>query len=423
MKAYIETYGCWLNKAESLIIKDILRKEGIEIVEGIEEANLVILNTCAVRRETEERILKRIEELVALKRRLGFKLIIVGCLANLRPFTINLKAPTSHILGPQALERIGEVIKEDGRVVDAAIRPFKRSILPCYSYPSVVHIVPVATGCLGSCAFCVGPVVRGGVKSYPIGAIVKNVKDAVDKGAKIVILTAQDLAAYGRDIGTTLPELLENILSKVEGQYFLRLGMMEPSLLLKYADEMIEIYKDKRVFKYLHLPLQSGSDRILKLMNRHYTSAEYVELAMEFKRRFQELNFVTDIIVGFPGEGEEEFEETISLLRALEPDKVHVARYTPRPFTKAASMPQVPELEKKERSRVLSRIASEIAFSRNKRLVGTSRIGVIEGVGEVKTARLYNYKKVVLMSGEPKLGEIRLIKIAKATPIDLRGYI
>jgi len=422
VKAYIETYGCWLNKAESLIIEDLLEREGVEIVSSIEEANLIIINTCAVRRETEEKIFKRIEELEGLRSRYGFKLVITGCLANLRPYTISLKAPEAHIIGPQSLERIGEVIRAEGRIVDAILKPTERNILPCRSPSPVVHIVPIATGCLGRCTFCVGPIVRGGVRSYPPEAIVRNVKEAVTRGAKIVVLTAQDLASYGRDRGTNLVNLLEEILSKVEGGYFLRLGMMEPSLLKEFLDGIIEIYGDNRVFKYLHLPLQSGSDRVLKLMGRRYTFSTFYEIVKEFRRKFKELNFVTDIIVGFPGEENEEFEETINALRCLEPDKVHVARYTPRPFTEASLAPQVPEVEKKKRSKLLSKLVSEIAFSRNKKLVGTSRIGVVEEVRDKGIARLYNYKKVILLGGKYGLGDIKPIKIAKATPIDLRGY-
>ena len=418
---YIETYGCWLNKAETEVIKTILRKNGYTIVQDLEDADMVIINTCAVREDVERRMFRRLRE---IGRKEGkFKVIVAGCLAVVRPASIVKIIPRAVLISPDNIERIMDAIKGGNHLILGAS---SRCILP--DIPSSHrYVVPIASGCLGNCAFCVGKFARPRLKSYPKDVIVDAISRAVERGVREIYLTAQDVAAYGVDIGTNIVELLNDILSRIHGEYIIRLGMMEPSLVLIYLDELVEIYRDPRVYKYLHMPIQSGDDRVLKLMNRKYNTDDIITIVEKFRREFPELNFATDIIVGFPGEDDEAFNNTVRIIEYLKPDKVHFARYALRPFTKAYLMPQVPEYIKKRRSRMLSKVVEKVTLERNMQLVGKCRRAIVSDYGlkeNTLICRLLNYKPVVI-SREPNLslGDIIDVKILDATPIYLRGKI
>ncbi len=418
-KVYIETYGCWLNKAESEIIRGIVREKGGKIVNRIEESDIVILNTCAVREETELRMLKRIRELSNFDDK---RLIITGCLVNVRPYTILKIVPEASLIEPDGIGKIDEVIISGKREI--ILRKYERDLsrLPVYE-GGVIYVVPIETGCLGSCSFCIERVSRGRtVKSYPIDVIVKHVKEAVIKGAKEVFLTGQDLAAYGYDKGIRLTDLLKVILEDVNGNYRIRIGMMEPWLVSKLANDLAKIMQDERIFKYLHLPAQSGDDRILKLMNRKYKVNEYENLVNFLRNRLGELCIVTDIIVGYPGEDEVAFKNTLSFVKKVGFDKVHVARFTLRPFTEAYLLPQIPERLKKQRSRILSEHALKVAYEVNKRYVGKRKITIVERQGKDGgfIARTEEYKPVILEE-HVNLGEEVEVVITRATPVSLVG--
>ncbi|RLF27145.1 MAG: 2-methylthioadenine synthetase, partial [Thermoplasmata archaeon] len=284
MKVYIETYGCWLNKGESQVMASLLEKRGARLVESIDEADVVIVNTCAVRGDTETKMLRRIRELEDYRRKLGFRLVVAGCLVNIRPKTILEISPEASLVEPDAVEKIGDVVFSDKQVFFVRQYRGSRTILPRYS-GGPTYVVPIQTGCLGNCAFCVEWVGRGrGVKSYSPRLIVDAVLDAVRRGAKEVYLTGQDVAAYGVDIGLSLVDLVEAILESVEGEYWIRLGMMEPLLTFKQIDRLLVLVRDERMYKYFHIPVQSGDDRVLRLMNRKYTVQQYKDLVGKIRK-------------------------------------------------------------------------------------------------------------------------------------------
>jgi len=424
MRVYVETYGCWLNKAESGVAERLLRARGAEIVDTPEAADVVVVNTCAVRGDTERRMLKRIEELEGLRRRAGFRLIVTGCLVNVRPRTILSLAPEASLVEPDALEEIADIVYSGGQVF--RLRGYRggRSVMPEYR-GGPVYVVPVETGCLGACAFCIAGVARGrGVKSYRPGLIVDAVRDAVRRGAKEVYLTGQDVAAYGVDLGVTLADLLERILGEVEGEYRIRLGMMEPALLARMLPRLLEVVRDERVYRYFHVPVQSGSDRVLRLMRRRYTVGEYRRIIGSIRGALGRVSVATDLIVGFPGEGEEDFQRSIELIEDLRFDKVHVARYTLRPFTAGYVMKGVPEPVKKRRSRVASEVSLRVAYEVNKGYVGLEREVVVDDIsmrGD-PVGRTIEYKPVVLKE-DVEIGEVVRVRITGATPLALEGRV
>ncbi|ABL87523.1 RNA modification enzyme, MiaB family [Pyrobaculum islandicum DSM 4184] len=412
-RIYVETYGCWLAKADAEILRQRL---GYEQVSNVDEADVILVYTCAVREDGEVRQLARIRELV----KLGKELIVAGCLARLRPYTIKSLAPHAKLIYPSEIEGGKE-------------RSMKT--LPKYER-GLIYTVPLQVGCLGNCTFCATKYTRGGagyVKSADPDDVVRHIKEAVAKGAREIYLTGQDVITYGFDAGWrggwTLPDLLDRILKEVEGEYRVRIGMSEPWIFEKFVDQLLDIIKrDHRVYRYFHLPVQSGSDKVLVAMGRKYTVEEYRGLIRRIRRELGDNVFIaTDIIVGFPGETEEDFQETVKLVEELQFDKIHVARFSPRPFTEAAVMPrQVPDAEKKRRSKILSEVAMRIAHLRNGAQVGKRDVVLIDEVDHgLVVGRASDYRQVVVKrgAGDGLLGEFVNVRIAAASPVYLYGEI
>ncbi|MHC1627241.1 MAG: tRNA (N(6)-L-threonylcarbamoyladenosine(37)-C(2))-methylthiotransferase [Candidatus Nezhaarchaeales archaeon] len=420
MKIYVETYGCWLNKADSDAIVSMLKEHGHEIVHDLRIADVVIVNTCAVRSETERKIAKRLQELELWKGESGDKKIIVlGCLAKARPAFIAHNSPSASIIGPNALSSVLKALET--RIID--IGPDRREFFKLPRYDGSKRLtIPIAVGCLGSCSYCIMPISRGKLSSCPPERIVELFCDAVSKGVKEVYLVAQDLAAYGLDLGYDLPRLLQDLL-KHEGDYMIRLGMMEPSTLAPIANDMVKLYFNPHIYKYLHLPLQSGSDRVLKLMNRKYTVNLFIKLVELFRSSIDDLFLATDVIVGFPTETDEDFEETCRVIERLNPDKVHVARYTMRPFTQASSMPQLSDHVKKVRSRILSEIVKEVTLKRNLRYVGREVEVLLTDVAPRGglSGRMMNYRPVIVKCDYDMLWKKVTVLIEEAEPHVLIG--
>jgi len=422
VKVYIETYGCWLNRADSEVVRFLLKSSGHEVAESLEEADAVVVNTCAVRAETERKIAKRLRELEAwCLQKPSRRLVVAGCLARSRPAFTAFNAPSASILGPNALHRLCEAL--ESRVVD--VGPDRRLFLKLPDYDgSKRFIVPISVGCLGSCSYCIMPISRGRLTSYPPRQLVELFHRAVAGGAREIYLVAQDLSAYGVDIGLRLPHLLREML-KAQGDYFVRLGMMEPSTLLPIAEDMADIYREPNVYKYLHLPLQSGSNRVLEVMRRRYRVEEFVKLVDFIRNSVDDLFFATDVIVGFPTESEEDFEETLKVIERLKPDKVHVARYTMRPFTPAASLPQLSDGVKKRRSRVLSELVEEITLRRNLAYVGREvKVFLTDRAPRGGLAgRMASYRPVVVRCDRDLLWSFVDVVIEEARPHVLVGRL
>ena len=420
MRVYFETYGCWLNKAETEVMEDLVSSRDHILVDDPKDADVIVINTCAVRAETEAKMLYRIRSLM----KLGKRLIIAGCLASARPGLLSLNFPNASLLAPEALEAIVELIEGDERKVIIEERP--RLHLPKYkAYKGMRHVVPIATGCLGRCTFCIGKIARPRLRSYDLRDIVHNVIYAVRGGAREIYLSAQDAAAYGWDRGTNLAELIGNILRCVKGNYRIRIGMMEPFLLKRIIGRLLPLYADPRMYKYAHIPVQSGDDRILELMGRKYKAEEYVELIRTLRDEYPLMSITTDVIVGFPGEDGDAFRRTCELIERIEPDKVNIARYGVRPGTPASSMKQIPEDVKRRRSAILTRLAMDIKMRRNKANIGRRGWALIidskrgKGLG-----RLDNYKLVILKGIQDlNVGDFVEVKIINASRSFLIGEI
>ncbi|GAB6946432.1 tRNA (N(6)-L-threonylcarbamoyladenosine(37)-C(2))-methylthiotran sferase [Vulcanisaeta sp. JCM 16161] len=420
------TFGCWLNKADSDIMITKLKSLGWEYTEDAGSADTIIVNTCAVREEAERnelKLLKRLSEEYPNKR-----LIVAGCLTRVRPATIKDVAPNAVLVSSHGAELIDEALNSGTDINMYDDRPAK--YLPGY-YPEFHghrYVVPIQVGCLGNCSFCVTKIGRmgfGRVKSYDMDDIVNAIANAVNRGAREIYLTGQEISAYGRDRGYDLADLLEKILSRVNGRFMVRLGMMEPLELSRIIDRLLDIVRsDWRVYRFFHIPVQSGSDRVLMLMRRKYSVDLFRDIVMRIRKVFPDATIATDIIVGFPGETDEDFLLSVKLIEELGIDKVNLARYSRRPFTEAAYMEQVPEQVKKERSKIATDVFNRVALERNRMFIGREMWGIVSEVdfkGENYVVRSYNYKPIAVRRAD--IGAFVKVKVTDATPQRLFGQL
>ncbi|WP_148679063.1 tRNA (N(6)-L-threonylcarbamoyladenosine(37)-C(2))-methylthiotransferase [Aeropyrum pernix] len=423
---YLEVYGCSLSEFDALIMASRLEEAGYRRVARPEDADVILVNTCAVRLDTEQRIAERLEKLrLQLPDR---KYVVAGCLVKARPGLVARLVPEASLLAPQAVERVLDAVDalESGRrlvVLDG--RRDTRS-MPQLPITDAVVTVMIQEGCLGDCSFCITKVARRQVRSYSPRVIVERVREAVEKGAREIRLTGTDVAVYGVDLPgkPNLADLVAAILEKVEGDYRIRVGMMTPDQVEPYLDSLLDVYRDERVYKYFHLPVQSGDDEVLKIMKRNYTVSEYKAIHRRIKSRFPDAMIATDIIVGHPGETWEAFWNTVRLVEELRFEKVHLAQYSLRPHTEAASMEQVPDSVKKERSRILGKIVAEIGLEINGSYVGRRVRALVterswrEGS---MTGRLDNYTPIILPYEERAMGRWVYAEVEEATFFDLRS--
>ena len=291
-----------------------------------------------------------------------------------------------------------------------------------------IGIVNIEEGCLDACAFCSTHLVKGRLRSYAPEGIVEQVKRFVDDGCTEIQLTGQDCACYGFDIGTDLAALTQGILAHVPGDYRMRLGMGNPRHMMQYAESLFECFQDERLYKFIHIPVQSGSDSVLRAMNRRHTASDFRRLAEEFNTRFPLATLSTDLIVGFPGESEQDFEATLQLLRDTRPTVANITRFVARPGTAAARMEadaalRVPDSIKHERSAVLAAAFQEIAQQNNAAWIGHECRVTAEKAGHrsgTSIARNEAYRPVAL-AGDIPAGTSLQVRITGAEPFALLG--
>jgi len=279
--------------------------------------------------------------------------------------------------------------------------------LPKQAGNPVVSIIPVARGCLGSCSYCCVVFARGRLRSYSVDEVVERVRGDLQFGAKEVWLTGQDMACYGRDIGTDLPDLLKAVCSIKEDGFFVRVGMMTPNYALDTLDRLIAAFLDKHVFKFLHLPVQSGDDEVLKQMNRFYCVDDFREIVDSFRKAIPDITVATDVICGFPGESEEAFQRSLELIEEVKPDVVNVSKFFLRPYTLAEKMPsKVSAAEVKRRSRNMAKLVRNVSTMKNAAWKNWTGKILIDEKGKQTGSwigRNFAYKPIVVKSEDDSL--------------------
>lgn len=398
-KVWIEAYGCSASMADSEMIGGILKEAGYEIATKRSESALNLIVTCSVKDTTEHKMMSRIRTMV----KSGKPLVVAGCLPKADKAKIESASSSASLIGPNSIDKAPDAVRSalsGDRLVALKDSQLDKVNIPRVRLNPVISIVEIANGCMSECTFCQTKIAKGWLRSYRIGDIVRQIKSDIKSGCKEVWLSSTDNGCYGRDIDSNLVDLLQACCS-IEGNFKIRVGMMNPMYLPAILDRMVHLFcENDKLFKFLHIPVQSGSNRVLRKMKRGHTSKTFIDIVQAFRDRIPEMTISTDIIVGFPSETEDDFKQTIDLLERSEPDTVNISRYAARPKTEASGWKEmkVSSQVSKERSEYLHTLTRRIAKKRNSLWREWQGEIVIDETGKVMQGRNYAYKPVVISS-------------------------
>jgi tRNA-2-methylthio-N6-dimethylallyladenosine synthase len=450
-KVYIKTYGCQMNERDSEAVAAMLRERGYAIIPTESDADVILLNTCSVRDLAEQKAIGKMTTLAHLKRRkpdlvLGY----LGCMAQSRGATLAEKqSAVDLVVGTQRFHHVPDYLdqifarrREDAdlydeelkAIVDVAEEPgsestIKDHVLGTNGHRQVTAFVSIMQGCDMYCSFCIVPYTRGSERSRPIAEIVQEVRQLVDQGVKEVTLLGQIVTSYGRkeidkqDGKSAFVQLLEAV-HEVQGLERIRFTSPHPK---GFGDDLVQAYRDlPKLCEHAHLPVQSGSNRLLKAMNRGYNREWYLRILDKLRKAQPNIAISTDVIVGFPGETEEDFEQTASLMRAVEFDQAYIFKYSPRRDTPAAELSdQLSDDEKERRNQIVLEILNERMARKNQELVGQNIEILVEGRSEKAGKRMFGRtrtNKIVFFDGDERhRGELLPVRIERATTITLYG--
>ena len=418
-KIWVEAYGCSASFSDSEMISGLIVNGGHTLADSSEESDLNLIVTCSVKDATAAKMVHRIKESNSKP------LVVAGCLPKAEQQTVEKFAENASLLGPNSIGKTLQVIKStlDGQKMIALDDTDITKIgLPKIRLNTAIGIVEIASGCMSECTFCQTKLSKGDLKSYRIGDIVRQVKTEISDGCNEVWLTSTDNGGYGFDIESDLPELV-NAVSEIDKQFFIRVGMMNPMYMPKIRDGLLKSFESNKVFKFLHVPVQSGSNKVLNDMKRGHTEKTFRDITNEFRKKFERFTISTDVIVGFPTETEEDFEDTLNLLENTKPDIVNLSKYSQRPGTSAAEMKQIDVTEVKRRSKITYELINRISEKNNKNWIGWEGQVIFdeEHEGQIR-GRNFAYKPIFVKE-KPKIGQISTVKIIDATTHSLIGQI
>ena len=433
-KLHLITYGCQMNEYDSERVAGLLRERRWELTADETEADLILVNTCAIREKAEDKVFSKLGELRLLKaQRPELVIGVMGCMAQLHQGLIQRRAPAVDLVfGSPAIARVAELVdrvrRERRPVLEAGEGPLVKITARPPSARRLKAFVTVMEGCEKHCTFCVVPTTRGRERSHTPEAIVDEVRLLAAEGCREVTLLGQTVNAYGRDLTppTDLGELFARV-NDVDDIARIRFTTSNPYNL---TPKLIRAMRDvPKVCEYFHLPLQSGSNRVLERMNRGYTRERYLELAAEIRDAVPDMAFSTDLIVGFPGETEADFAETLEMVERVGYDNVFVFRFSRRPGTPAATMPdQVSDEVKADRNTRLLQVAERVSADRSRRLVGRTVEVLVDGTSKKNAGELSGRtrcNRVVNFDGQGRasVGELASVRIDQALPHSLRGTL
>jgi len=433
LKFYIKTFGCQMNENDSEAIKGILKAKGFIPTDVLEEADIIIVNTCAVRKKAEDKFYGKLGEINRLKRRR--KEIIVGvggCIAEKEKEKLLENKIVNFVFGTRSISRIDSLIDEALKGKRFVYMEDHIDELNSY-FPrlrdSNHHAwVTIIYGCNKFCSYCIVPYTRGREKSRPMHDILREVKNLATQGYIEITFLGQNVDSYGKDLkdGSSLAGLLREAekISGIERLWFLT------SYPKDFSDELIEVIaRSNKIAKCIHLPIQSGSNKILKLMNRGYTREFYLDLIRRIRNTIQDVSVSTDVIVGFPKETEEDFEETLKLIKDVRFERVNLAIYSPREGTYAAKhfSDEIPHKEKSKRLQTILELQKRINYEINQNYLNKEVEVIIEAKVRKHQKLLYgrtiNNKIIIFEGPEDRVGTKVIVKINKITAGPLYGEI
>jgi MiaB-like tRNA modifying enzyme len=394
MRVHIKTYGCTLNQADSETISSVLESGGIELVQRQADADVAIINTCTVKRQTAQRILDALKGLGKSNKRL----LVTGCMAGANRDLIERYAPSASIVTPSNIPRIADAARSTLAGERVVLDSYSRLDRLAFFRPGRGPIakVIISEGCSSSCSFCETRLARGPLNSFSEQGILDVIRCSAANGAKEIQLTSQDVGAYGTDTKTDIAALMRKI-SAIEGDFIVRVGMINPVHMRRHLDEFIDALRSDRFYKFAHMPVQSGSDSVLESMRRQYSVEEFEQYVKELRSAIPGITIETDMIVGFPAETESDFDRSIGLINRIRPDVTNISKFSARPDTPAAQMKQLTNELISERSLRMSRAVRAVQHGINDRLIGRS----FDTLLTESTPRSFNgrngaYKQIVI---------------------------
>ncbi|CAH0480341.1 unnamed protein product [Peronospora belbahrii] len=419
---WIKTYGCSHNVSDSEYMQGVLASYGYRFTQDPDAAQLWLLNSCTVKDPSQAAFM----HLVIKGRKQNKAVVVAGCVPQGDRHLKGLEDVS--IVGIQQVDRVVEVVEET--LKGHTVRLLSKNRLPELDLPKIrknpmVEIIPLSTGCLGACTYCKTRHARGKLGSYTVEAIVSRAQAVINEGVTEIWLSSEDTGAYGIDIGTDLPTLMRKLLEVVPEGIMLRVGMTNPPYILDHLDAIAEVLNHDRVYSFLHVPVQSGSDDVLLAMNREYTAGEFRRVADEMLAKVPNLTLATDIICGFPTETEEHFDETMELVEKYRFHIMNISQFYPRPGTPAAKMKRVPTQIVKNRSRKLTKLFE--TFDPYKHLVNTAqKVWVNTEVSDDKkstVAHTKNYTKVLLPRDDSLIGCSAVVRVLAAARFHITGEV
>ena len=353
----IKTFGCTANQDNEAIMAGLLLESGHSLVKDDVDADIIVVNSCVVKSATENRIFQLLKDLK------DKKIIITGCMPGAQPNRLKKIAPNASLLSTQHTTDIVYAVEKmlKGEIITLNSKRKENKAFVSKLRPKEIATIQIGEGCADICYFCQTKLAKGHIFSFPVEDIKKEVEHVVKNGYKIIYLTSQDNGAYGLDKNkiSQLANLLKELI-KVEGKYEIRVGMTNPRHIIPIIDDLVKVYKNDKIKKFLHIPVQSGSNKVLKEMNRKHSVDDFLVLVDKFRKEFEDFNIATDIIVGYPTENEEDFNDTIELIKKIKPEVINISKFTPRPLTKASKMKQLKSEIIKDRSKKLADVYEEI---------------------------------------------------------------
>ncbi len=418
-KIFVEAYGCSASFSDSEMISGLILNGGHTLVDNSSESDLNVVVTCSVKDATANKMIHRIKSLKTKP------LIVAGCLPKAEKSTVEKFSENASMLGPKSLGKTLQVIDstlKGTKQIALEDSDISKVGLPKVRLNPVVGIVEIASGCMSECTFCQTKLSKGDLSSYRIGDIVRQVQTEIKDGCKEVWLTSTDNGCYGFDINTDLPTLIDTVVD-IPHDFKIRVGMMNPMYMARIKDHLIESFDNDKVYKFLHIPVQSGSNRVLNDMKRGHTVETFIDVVKKAREKFPEFTISTDVIVGFPSETIEDFEKTKELLAETKPDVVNLSKYSARPGTDAAEWKQIDALEVKKRSKEIFDIINQIAIENNQKWIGwKGEVLFDEKTDEGIKGRNFAYKSI-RVDDSVDIGQTKNVEIIDSTLHSLVGKI
>jgi MiaB-like tRNA modifying enzyme len=397
---WIEAYGCSANFSDMEMMSGILKQGGFNRVDVPENADVNLIVTCSVKNSTEHKMINRIKSLTKSAK----PLIIAGCLPAADKQMVKSLSPNASLLGPDSITSISDVTLsalQQKSTIKLTKTNEEKINLPKIRINPVISIVQISTGCLSECTFCQTKLAKGNLRSFRTGNIINQIITDVETGSKEIWLTSTDNGCYGLDIGTNIVNLLKSC-EQIEMYFKIRLGMLNPMYLKNLDKEITSFYaSSNKLFKFIHIPIQSGSVSILKKMKRGHTVNSIIELIDRLKSNVPGMTIATDIITGFPTETDEDFEETLKLIKYIEPDIVNSSKFSSRPGTAASRMMKVNDDIVSKRSETLHKLIKSLALKKNSRWVGWKGEILIDDIENGILKGRNDYYKSIALKEDP----------------------